>query len=107
MSSDTIAILIKKPMTIEDLLWNPKYMTNKLSLSALRIELLKKRNIWETITRRNQHIEDDLIKNGSKKDLKARLDWYESEEAYVTLTPWLVKFVKRLLLDQKKQSQCN
>ena len=102
---ETIDNLLKKPTIIEDLLCEPKYKTNKLSINALRNELRKKRDIWEIITRRSQDIEDEVIASGSAKDIKARLDWYESDEAYVVLAPWLIKVTKRLLLDQKKISK--
>jgi len=94
----TIENLLKKPNLIKDLLWEPKYKTNKLTINALRNELKKKRDIWEIITRRNQDIDDSIIKSGSIKEIKARLEWYESEEAYVTVTPWLIDIIKHLLV---------
>lgn len=83
-------------MLVSHLLINPKYAQNKLSDKDMRKELKNKRDAWEAMTRRSQNIDDDMIKNAKIADVKKELAWYESDDAYVSMAPYLIDAVKRL-----------
>jgi len=90
--------------TVEAFKTNPRLIgsllqaaTANMSDKALRKELEKKRNAWEALTRRNQDIDDEFIKNAPIAEVKRHLEWYESDEAYIIAAQWLIGLVKRLL----------
>jgi len=90
----TVAAFKNKPRLIASLL---HVDIAKMSDKDIRKELKSKRDAWEALTRRNQDIEDELIESGPIAEVKKRLEWYESDEAYVIAAPWLVGLVRRLV----------
>jgi len=90
----TVAAVKNKPRLIGSLLHSE---IAKMSEKELRKELKSKRDAWEALTRRNQDIDDEFIESGPIAEVKKRLEWYESDEAYVSAAPWLVGLVRRLV----------
>jgi len=90
----TVEAFTKNPRLIGSLLHAPKV---KMSDKELRTELKDKRNAWEALTRRNQDIDDSFIQTAPIAEVKKRLEWYESDEAYISAAPWLIGLVKRFV----------
>ena len=93
----TVAAFKNKPRLIGSLLHVKKDELAKMSEKDLRKELKSKRDAWEALTRRNQDIDDEFIESGPIAEVKKHLEWYESDEAYVSAAPWLVGLVRRLV----------
>jgi len=99
---ETVKQFKLKPSLVDDLLKEKKKVSSdKMARKVLR----KKRDAWEVLTRRNQDIGDEFINKAPLKDVLGHLEWYESDDAYISMAPWLVMLAKRLLLDALRNEQ--
>jgi len=80
-------ILKRKPISNYKGMWKPK--PKKMNRVQMIQELRNFRDAWEKVTKRNQDLDDERLKNETDKGLRTLLAFYYSEEAKNLAAQWL------------------